>query len=205
MVQKICPICDQAMRSAHYCKNCRKWVRHPYVRDVGYYLNERHPDYEKGCHYHNSPEFSKDGGWPGPETPTGGWKLRDGAVERPGKKTDMDWVAIVAALIIVASISTLKLGMDAVGQWGKSRGGAEGFAGRQEAGEDFEGPEGYDGEWGYGDGWDYGGEGGYGDGWGYGGEWGYGDGWGYGGEWDYYDDWEWEYDGEFDGYKEMKQ
>ncbi len=179
MVQKICPICDQAMRSAHYCKNCRKWVRHPYVRDVGYYLNERHPDYEKGCHYHNSPEFSKDGGWPGPETSTGGWKLR--AVEGPGKKTDMDWVAIVAALIIVASISTLKLGMDAVGQWGKSRGGAEGFAGRQEAGEDFEGPEGYDGEWGYGDGW------------------------GYDGEWDYYDDWEWEYDGEFDGYKEMKQ
>lgn len=43
MVQKICPICDKVMDSAHYCRNCRSWVKHPYVRDVGYYLNEPHP------------------------------------------------------------------------------------------------------------------------------------------------------------------
>lgn len=53
MVQRICPICDQAMKSAHYCKNCKSWVKHPYVRDAAYYLNERHPQDETGCSYHD--------------------------------------------------------------------------------------------------------------------------------------------------------
>ena len=52
MVQKICPICDQVMKRSHYCRNCRSWVRHPYEREVTYYLNERHPENETVCSYH---------------------------------------------------------------------------------------------------------------------------------------------------------
>lgn len=53
MVQRICPVCDQVMESAHYCKNCRSWVKQPYVREVAYYLNEQHPQDETGCSYHD--------------------------------------------------------------------------------------------------------------------------------------------------------
>ncbi|MCI6887796.1 MAG: hypothetical protein MR868_11240 [Lachnospiraceae bacterium] len=52
MIRKICPICDQTMTSAHYCRNCRSWVRQPIVREVTYYLNERHPARETDCSYH---------------------------------------------------------------------------------------------------------------------------------------------------------
>lgn len=52
MVQRICPICDQIMKSAHYCRTCRQWVKNPWVRDVDYYLNERHPQNEADCTYH---------------------------------------------------------------------------------------------------------------------------------------------------------
>lgn len=54
MVQRICPVCDQVMKSAHYCRTCRSWVKDPWVREVGYYLNERHPQNETGCSYHES-------------------------------------------------------------------------------------------------------------------------------------------------------
>lgn len=53
MVKKICPICDQVMKLPHYCPNCRSWVREPYVREVTYYLNERHPEQESFCSYHD--------------------------------------------------------------------------------------------------------------------------------------------------------
>lgn len=52
MIQRICPICDQVMKSAHYCRQCRRWVKHPYVRDAACYLNERHPQDEAECSYH---------------------------------------------------------------------------------------------------------------------------------------------------------
>lgn len=52
MIQRICPVCDQVMKSAHYCRTCRRWVREPWVRDVSYYLNERHPQDEHSCSYH---------------------------------------------------------------------------------------------------------------------------------------------------------
>lgn len=52
MIRRVCPICDQVMKSAHYCRNCRSWVKHPYVREVNYYLNERHPEQETSCSYH---------------------------------------------------------------------------------------------------------------------------------------------------------
>lgn len=59
MTQRICPICDQVMRSRHYCKVCKSWVKHPYVRDVTYYLNERHPAGEADCSYHNREEYTE--------------------------------------------------------------------------------------------------------------------------------------------------
>lgn len=52
MIRRVCPICDQVMTSAHYCRNCRSWVKNPWVQDVTYYLNERHPDEEAACEYH---------------------------------------------------------------------------------------------------------------------------------------------------------
>ncbi len=52
MIRKVCPICDQVMGASHYCKNCKSWIRSPYVRDVTYYLNERHPENERQCSYH---------------------------------------------------------------------------------------------------------------------------------------------------------
>lgn len=72
MIRKICPICDQTMKSAHYCRNCRTWVSAPIVRDVDYYLNERHPSWETDCSYHTMPEQaaqSGKSGWnPKPQT-----------------------------------------------------------------------------------------------------------------------------------------
>ncbi|GEM_PF-4256490 len=40
---RVCPVCDQKMSSAHYCKTCRRYVRHPFIRKVNYYLNEQGP------------------------------------------------------------------------------------------------------------------------------------------------------------------
>jgi len=55
MIKRICPVCDQVMSSAHYCKNCRQFVKNPWVREVGYYLNERHPSEDHTCSYHDDP------------------------------------------------------------------------------------------------------------------------------------------------------
>lgn len=59
MAQKICPICDQVMKSAHYCRTCKSWVKHPYVREATYYLNERHPQTETQCSYHDNESLMK--------------------------------------------------------------------------------------------------------------------------------------------------
>lgn len=40
------------MSSSHFCTSCRCWVRKPWVRDVNYYLNERHSEIEDACDYH---------------------------------------------------------------------------------------------------------------------------------------------------------
>ncbi len=54
MVQRICPVCDQVMKSAHYCRTCKRLVKNPWIREVGYYLNERHPQDERDCSYHEA-------------------------------------------------------------------------------------------------------------------------------------------------------
>ena len=41
------------MTSGLYCSGCKRIVWHPYVQDVDYYLNERHPRHESACLYHD--------------------------------------------------------------------------------------------------------------------------------------------------------
>lgn len=53
MMQRICPVCDQVMKHAHYCSACHSWVKDPVYMNVTYYLNERHPKNEAHCSYHN--------------------------------------------------------------------------------------------------------------------------------------------------------
>lgn len=59
MAKRICPVCDQRMKSAHYCSVCRSFVRHPRIVEGNFYLNERHPSSEGNCEYHN-PSFMKE-------------------------------------------------------------------------------------------------------------------------------------------------
>ena len=54
MMQRICPVCDQVMKHAHYCSACHSWVKDPLYMNVTYYLNERHPAHETDCEYHNA-------------------------------------------------------------------------------------------------------------------------------------------------------
>jgi hypothetical protein len=65
MMKRICPICDQVMKLPHYCDTCRSFVKDPWIRDVTYYLNERHPENEGGCSYHGGLEVDpgKDNIW----------------------------------------------------------------------------------------------------------------------------------------------
>ena len=51
MMQRICPVCDQVMKHAHYCSACHSWVKDPVYMNVTYYLNERHPKNEAHCSY----------------------------------------------------------------------------------------------------------------------------------------------------------
>ena len=53
MKRRYCPYCDQKMTSGLYCSGCKRIVWHPYVQDVDYYLNERHPQHESDCLYHD--------------------------------------------------------------------------------------------------------------------------------------------------------
>lgn len=53
MQKRICPICDHPMRHEHYCSFCRQWIKEPHYVNATYYLNERHPDKETDCEYHN--------------------------------------------------------------------------------------------------------------------------------------------------------
>lgn len=59
MLKHICPICDKAMPTDHFCPNCRQWIKNPWTRDVNYYLNERHQDDEKDCAYHDQKYFDR--------------------------------------------------------------------------------------------------------------------------------------------------
>lgn len=62
MMQRICPVCDQVMKHAHYCSACHSWVKDPVYMNVTYYLNERHPKNEAQCSYHNAEEEHTNAG-----------------------------------------------------------------------------------------------------------------------------------------------
>lgn len=76
MKKKICPVCDQEIRSLNYCRICRRFVRKPYIREINYYLNETHPRKEADCSYHKG-------------RPQAGWQRRTppGETGRPGYQT----------------------------------------------------------------------------------------------------------------------
>lgn len=82
MKYRICPVCDQKMKSAHYCSNCRAWVKEPWVREVDYYLNERHPAREADCSYHGSvsPKTSM------PDRPRTGQASQPAMRQPPGRR-----------------------------------------------------------------------------------------------------------------------
>ncbi len=137
MVRKICPICDQVMKHSHYCGNCKSWVKHPFVRDVTYYLNERHPQKENNCSYHGkiagepfvtavpgTTSKVKKTKEPPKATDTAGWILQSGkgngqtgqvGKEYGDKKKEngVVWAAIVI-LVVVLVVSLSKAGMGVV-------------------------------------------------------------------------------------------
>lgn len=54
MKKRICPVCDQVMDHAFYCKHCRSFVRNSRMVEIDYYLNERHPASETDCTFHGN-------------------------------------------------------------------------------------------------------------------------------------------------------
>ncbi len=99
MIKRICPICDQEMKSAHYCGVCKRFVRDPWVREVDYYLNESHPAGEQDCSYHNAGETdrARQHGWkPSGNTrsgqASGGTRTGEAAGGR-GRKDATVWTA----------------------------------------------------------------------------------------------------------------
>lgn len=89
MLQRICPVCDQKMKFAHYCTNCRSWVSHPWLREVDYYLNERHPAGETGCTYHQpeTPDRSQPSSRPASRTGNAQGKTAGSQKRTPARST----------------------------------------------------------------------------------------------------------------------
>ncbi|MFT4106475.1 MAG: hypothetical protein QM657_12000 [Lacrimispora sp.] len=44
MMKKICPVCDSLLGNTNYCRQCRRVVRQPLMRNADYYLNEMRPE-----------------------------------------------------------------------------------------------------------------------------------------------------------------
>lgn len=59
MKKHICPICDKAMPTGHFCTNCKSWIKEPWTMDVNFYLNESHPQEESDCDYHDQKYFDR--------------------------------------------------------------------------------------------------------------------------------------------------
>lgn len=53
---KLCPVCDQKIKSGTWCKNCKKFVK-PYEIADDIHINESHSrGNDAGCDYHHSPQ-----------------------------------------------------------------------------------------------------------------------------------------------------
>ena len=92
MMQRICPVCDQVMKHAHYCSACHSWVKDPVYMNVTYYLNERHPKNEAHCSYHNGAQEvanagnAKQGAMPWELGNTGKHARKNVTPNQPGRK-----------------------------------------------------------------------------------------------------------------------
>lgn len=122
MKKRICPVCDQEMRSSMYCKTCRRFVRDPYIREINYYLNEVHPQDETDCSYHNVPTTQSQvspqphAGWQRQNIPQGTkpsyhttqtTRLRrtTTAAGQTGKKKESNkWILLLAAFFVVVFV-----------------------------------------------------------------------------------------------------
>lgn len=91
MIQRICPICDQTMKSAHYCRKCHRWIKNPHVSDVGYYLNERHPAGETECTYHTAESRDTKS------------QNHSGKQEEPPYSKTVLWLLIAAGVICIVT------------------------------------------------------------------------------------------------------
>lgn len=80
MIKKMCPVCDLPVSGINYCPRCKRVIKHPVIQNVDYYLNERHPENEAGCEFHN-PYLEADHHG---ESRTAGQK---GGGARPGSRT----------------------------------------------------------------------------------------------------------------------
>lgn len=94
---RVCPVCDQKMHSAHYCKTCRRFVRRPYIRTVDYYMNEQPP------HSVQRPaETGQMGGWAArnPWNPSPGEQWRP-VIKKSGKGSR---AALVGFIILLTAV-----------------------------------------------------------------------------------------------------
>ena len=96
MMKKMCPVCDLPVNAGNYCPRCRRVIRNPYTQNVDYYLNERHPEHETECGFHNpyleadhhgesshpaSPAYGSSAGRPVQGRPVQGRSVQGGPVQ----------------------------------------------------------------------------------------------------------------------------
>ena len=116
MVRNICPICDRVMKSAHYCKNCRKWIWRPYTQEVNYYLNERHPaqeQYERHPDGQTEESILRSPQGTGNALDMAGWEpCRLSGEGRETCSYFHDHLVVTVAVIFVIGIILLKFGVD---------------------------------------------------------------------------------------------
>lgn len=140
MIQRICPVCDQVMKSAHYCGTCRRWVKDPWVREVGYYLNERHPQNEKDCSYHEGNQgrdyqsrrdISRRGtsptgtSWTGSRRPAAAQSKSHSGASKKNKNINLILVIIIAIYITYMLVSAGLAGSFQKSLFGSSGSGFE--------------------------------------------------------------------------------
>lgn len=79
------------MTSGLYCSGCKRIVWHPYVQDVDYYLNERHPQHESDCLYHDGGSEYPGSSASGTDSYTGIFKGNGTSTRIQGGKKKPAW------------------------------------------------------------------------------------------------------------------
>lgn len=110
MLQRICPVCDQVMKHAHYCSACQSWVKDPVYMDVTYYLNERHPKNEAHCSYHNREQEHTNKRVQAGQRTGAGTEVQTkptGKKANPGRKLLLLYIVIMVLIWIMKAVSGL--------------------------------------------------------------------------------------------------